>query len=394
VAKTRRGAEQHRTPARPDRQRAGKAYKFRDRLTERERLLAEATYYHLGPGRDRRRAIDAYKSVLEIDPTETAAGNNLASIYSGRREFARAESLYKRVIQAGRASQQQYINLVSVLFNEGKIPEAERTLTEMRQRFPNVVAGTMGQATFYYRRGQLDSMDALYKQVAAGDNVIAKLNGIGGQIQLNMMRGRLREAYRLVQDARKLTVALGQPANPLNDSLQASWIDLMIFNDTARAVRRVDRMLAATSARPSPSANRPYRGLATFYALARQPQRARALLAQDDADMPDSTTRRIQAPGRHGVLGAIAIGEGHPLDAVREFWRADTTYDGPDGNCSICVLDDLGGPGELRAFPIRPFFIGRSISTRRTTDAKGWTRSRLPSCTSRWASCTNRKATC
>jgi tRNA A-37 threonylcarbamoyl transferase component Bud32 len=47
-----------------------RAYRFRERLTERERLLAEGTYYHLGPGRDRRRAIQAYERLLAIDPTE------------------------------------------------------------------------------------------------------------------------------------------------------------------------------------------------------------------------------------------------------------------------------------------------------------------------------------
>src|SRR5438132_9961294 len=102
------------------------AYKFRERLTDRERLLTEASYYHFGPGRDRRKAIEAYRAVLEVDPTELAAANNLANIYTGRRELARAESLYKRVIAAGRASQQPYANLVPVLFNSGKIGEAER----------------------------------------------------------------------------------------------------------------------------------------------------------------------------------------------------------------------------------------------------------------------------
>jgi len=319
-----------------------KAFKFRERLTERERLLAEATYYHLGPGRDRRKAIDFYNAVLELDPTETAAGNNLANIYSGRRDFARAESLYKRVIQAGRASQQQYINLVVVLFNEGKEQEAERTLAEMRQRYPSVLSATTGQASFLYRRGQLDSMEALFKKVAAGDNVMAKLSGTGGQITLNMMRGRLAEGYRLVRESKKLTAALGQPENPFGDSLQVSWVDLMYYDDTVSAVRRMDRLLSSMNIRSIPQANRPYRGLATFYAMAKQPQRARAFLAQDDADMPDSTTRRIQEPGRHGVLGAIAMAEGRPLDAVREFWRADTTYDGPSGNCAICVMDDVG----------------------------------------------------
>jgi tetratricopeptide (TPR) repeat protein/tRNA A-37 threonylcarbamoyl transferase component Bud32 len=332
------------------------AYHFRDRLTERERLLAEATYYHLGPGRDRRKAIDAYRAVLELDPNELAAANNLGNIYGGRRDFVRAESLYKRVIQAGRASQQPYANLIPVLFNQGKEQEAERLLAEMHERFPNVVSATMGRASFYYRRGQLDSMEALYKQVATGDNVIAKLNGLSGQIQLNMMRGRLNEAFRLVKEAKKLTVALGQPEIPIADSLQAAWIDLMYFDDTARAVQRVERALASTNIRSLPFGNRPYLGLATFFAMARQPQRARVFFAMNDADMPDSNTRRIREPGRHSALGAIALGEGRPLDAVREFWHADTTYDGPDGSCSICMMDDVGRAWRAAGVPDSAIF--------------------------------------
>jgi len=58
--------------------------------------------------------------------------------------------------------------------------------------------------------------------------------------------------------------------------------------------------------------------------------------------MPDSVMRRIREPDRHGMLGAIALAENRPQDAIRELWRADTTYDGPDGSCFLCVWDDLG----------------------------------------------------
>jgi eukaryotic-like serine/threonine-protein kinase len=321
----------------------GQAYKFRERLTQRERLLAEATYYHLGPGRDRRRAIEAYRSVLELDPTETAAANNLANIYSGRREFARAESLYKRVIKAGRASQQQYVNLVVVLFNSGKIDESEKLLDEMRQRFPNVITGTTSRASFMYQRGQIDSMEALFRQVATGDNVIAKLNGAGGLITVAMLRGRLTDAYRQVAEAQRLQATLGQqPDNAIGDSLSRSWMDMIYRDDTTRAVRRMDATLAKVNIKDRPQGQRPYLGLASFFAAAGQPQRARALLAQDDADVTDSIARRIREPSRHGVVGIIALSEGRPLDAIREMWRADTTYDGPDGNCSICVMDEIG----------------------------------------------------
>jgi tetratricopeptide (TPR) repeat protein len=50
----------------------------------------------------------------------------------------------------------------------------------------------------------------------------------------------------------------------------------------------------------------------------------------------------VRESGRHATLGYIAMAEGRHQDAVRELWRADTTFDGPEGNCVICLYDDLG----------------------------------------------------
>jgi tetratricopeptide (TPR) repeat protein len=319
-----------------------RAYRFRDRLTERERLLAEATYFHLGPGRDRRKAIEAYQGVLQLDQADLAAANNLGNIYSGRREFARAESLYKRIIAAGRASQQHYTNLVPVLFNQGKQQEAERVLAEMRDRFPTVVSATLGRASFYYHRGQLDSMEAVYKEVAARDNIGPKIQGRAGLITLALMRGRVTEMTRHMREIQALQTTLGTPQFPINDSLSASMTDLYYYDDTVRAVRRVEATVAKTNIAAMPQGSRPYGGLASFFARAGQPARARAYLAQDEADVRDSTMRRIREPGRHGLLGTILLSEGRPRDALWEFWKSDTTYDGPNGNCAICVYDDIG----------------------------------------------------
>jgi len=321
----------------------GKAYQFRERLTERERLLAEATYFHLGPGRDRRKAIDAYRQILELDPTETAAANNLGNIYSGRRDFARAESLYKRVIAAGRASQQQYTNLVAVLYNQGKLDEAEKLLAEIRQRFPTVQAGTTGLASFYYQRGQLDSMETLYKQVAKGDNIISRIQGNAGMINYSLLRGRIADAYRYIAETQKLQATLGQPSDPVQDSLARSWADLWYADDSSRAVRRMDATLAKTNLASRPFDQRAYLTLTTFYALAGQPQKARGYLARYESEVPkDSASQRLRFNDTRGALGAIALAEGRPRDAIREFWAADTTYDGPDGNCAICIMDDVG----------------------------------------------------
>jgi tRNA A-37 threonylcarbamoyl transferase component Bud32/tetratricopeptide (TPR) repeat protein len=319
-----------------------RAYRFRDRLTERERLLAEGTYFQLGPRRDRRRAIRAYEALLAIDPTESGAANNLGSVYSGLRDFARAESIFKAQIAAGRATSQQYTNLLSVLYNGGKIDEAEKLAAEFRRRFPSAISAIVAPATFLYQRRQLDSMELFLKGLASSPNPIVKVNGVSGLASYSLLRGRIDDVFRYGREAQRLGESLGQPSVPIGDSLQVSWLDLMYFDDTTRAVRRMEAMIAKTDLRRLPVEQRPYAALASFFAAARMPQRARALQALNEADMIDSSARRIREPERHGVAGAIAIAEARYEDAVRELWRADTAYDGPSGTCAICILDDIG----------------------------------------------------
>jgi tetratricopeptide (TPR) repeat protein len=318
-----------------------RAYRFRDRLTERERLLAEGTYFQLGPGRDRRRAIRAYEALLAMDPTERGAANNLANILSARREFARAESLYRSQIEGGRAASQQYTNLIPLVYNGGKVDEAERLLAEFDQRFPNTPFAAMAPLTFFYARGELDSMAAHLTKLSRDPNVILRINGFAGLANYSLLRGRVNEMTRHLGEAVKLQQSLGQPPNALNDSLQVSWLDLVLFNDTSRAVRRMETMMAQTDLRQVPFDQRPYVGLAAFFASARQPTRAKAVLATYESEVPDSITRRLAEPGRRAILGFIAVNEGRYDEGIRTLWSADTTYDGPDGSCHICVLDDI-----------------------------------------------------
>jgi tetratricopeptide (TPR) repeat protein len=66
------------------------------------------------------------------------------------------------------------------------------------------------------------------------------------------------------------------------------------------------------------------------------------MLSRWESEVPDSVTRRIAEPGRRGIQGAIAMAEGKYADALRDIWAADTTYDGPNGNCAMCIYDDVG----------------------------------------------------
>ena len=320
-----------------------KAYRLRDRLTERERLLAEGTYFQLGPGRDRREAIKAYEALLAIDPNESGAANNLGSILSGRRDFARAESLFKAQIANGRATSQNYTNLFAVQYNSGRLDEAAKTLAEFNRVFPASSANATAPLNFIYQRGDLDSLEKTLKRMAASDNIIIKINGVSGLANYSLLRGKVQETIRYGEDAQRLGRSLGgQPSNAIADSLQFSWLDLTWYNDTTRAVRRMEQVLSRNDIEKLPWDQRPYAGLAIFYANAGRLDRARSFMLRDSMSIPNEAERRIREPNKYAIRAYIARAEGRYDDAIRNLWRADTTYDGPSGACGVCVYDDIG----------------------------------------------------
>jgi hypothetical protein len=116
-------------------------------------------------------------------------------------------------------------------------------------------------------------------------------------------------------------------------------------------LRRVDSALAASDLNRVPFEMRPYAGLANFYALAGRPARARSILARHDAEIPDGNVRRERESSRRGVIATIAMAEGRTREAIREMWSTDTTYDGPDGACRICIYQPIGMIWYLGAVP-------------------------------------------
>src|SRR6185503_5303889 len=75
------------------------AYRHRNRTSPRERAMIEATYLSsFGPNRDRAKGVLAYEEMLRMGDS-TRSANNLALRLVGRREFARAETLYRAAIR-------------------------------------------------------------------------------------------------------------------------------------------------------------------------------------------------------------------------------------------------------------------------------------------------------
>jgi tetratricopeptide (TPR) repeat protein len=322
-----------------------KAYRYRDRLTERERGMLVGYYFANSPGRDRAKGIEAYENVLRRYPQDGAALNNLALALATRREGARAESLYRRAVLMDPGSQTKYGNLIEQLTDGGKFREADSVLADANKRFPNSPLVRALTALVAYQRGYVDSSIRLLAEVASlgtpRDRALATYGLAGGAF----LQGKIAQSNRWLVMARKEDSLRGVPPQPLDDSLIQAFVDIWIREQPARAVQRMEAALALYPMKTRSPESRPYFLVANLYSLAGRPDRARAMLAQYDAEMRDSSWRRVMEPKRQHAIAELALAERRPADAILAFRRADLLPDGPATPCKICL------PGALaRAF--------------------------------------------
>ncbi len=114
---------------------ATQAFRHRDRLTERERYLAEG-YYYSSVEKDPARAMAAYQNVLRVAPDDPAALNNLANEYTFIEDYGRAEELYRRAVNGPGRSSTAYQNLIRVRLASNDVAGAEAVLREYEAAYP------------------------------------------------------------------------------------------------------------------------------------------------------------------------------------------------------------------------------------------------------------------
>jgi len=151
---------------------------------------------------------------------------------------------------------------------------------------------------------------------------------------LAVLQGKLREADRHLREAAAIQEERGAAREAVDVVTLAGFLDVWFRDAPERGIARVQAALAKHPLAKVHPLDRPYLPLASFFALAGEPARARALVAEYEAI--DPVLRRREEPARHAALGAIALAERRPGDAVAEFQLADR------GPCPVCALPDLG----------------------------------------------------
>jgi tetratricopeptide (TPR) repeat protein len=179
-----------------------KAYELRDRLTERERHLAEAYFHNVVTG-DIAAEIQAYQMVLQRYPDDQAAINNIALALLTRTRLDEAIQYLERAVNGPGASAPAYTNLPGYLAMAGRHDEAEQALVAMQTRYP-------GRGLWEaWNRFSLDAFRMNGARAhAAGEDLLSKPEAQGGWrnagilalVVGDVLRGKIREARAHSQD--------------------------------------------------------------------------------------------------------------------------------------------------------------------------------------------------
>ncbi|HVE79014.1 MAG TPA: protein kinase [Gemmatimonadaceae bacterium] len=320
------------------------AYRLRHRLTERERYLTTGSYFQ---DVDRQRSIAAYQAAYDRDSTDFVAIHQLAFMLWSRREFARAETLYRREVALHPHVSLGYLTLASVQIGQGKYAAAESTAAELRRRFPADPLLVPIELRVGLRTRSLDSTIATIASLRDRTGVAGRRRAVAELSSLEYRRGRLAEARRLLAELQSLAAAQGAPLMALDLMTLEAEEDIFLRSRAGRGTAKIvdavrlplPRNLFVTH--PARGDRPAYLGIASLLARSGRPDGARAILARYDAEITDSTRRRVEEPTRHEALAELALIEGDIETAVREFHAADMRPDGPVDGCTICLFERL-----------------------------------------------------
>ncbi len=314
-----------------------KAFEHRDRLSDAERYLLVGSYYSSGPHQDLTRSIAAYEQLLELQPSNTAAMNNLANMYRFQRNHAKAEELYRRAITTGPVSAVYYGNLAEVSVRLGKLAQARETIDAFLTAFPTNPNALHTKAWLFVTLGQHDSAQAIVATAlrTQASQPVSRSDLLDLLAVMARTEGRLSEARRLQRESAILRRTFTGDDALLDADIIEATEQGSILGNRAGIKQILDRALQRIPLASLPVSSRPLGPLVYLYSNAGEPARARAYLGEWDRSR-QQFQRLDDAITRQSMLAAIASAERRFPDAIRGWRESDR-----EGLCDWCSLVPL-----------------------------------------------------
>jgi eukaryotic-like serine/threonine-protein kinase len=301
-----------------------RAYRHSDRLTERERYLAAASY-HSFVTRDRDQTMQAYQSMLRLNPEDGTALNNLANVYAQVEQYAEAQRLYSRAVKAAGRNVSAHVNLVFNALALSRPEEAREALAAYEREFPNDPQTLDATIWLAWAEDDLDRAQMLAERMRDSLQLPPLTRGFAsGYLSLfTAERGQYR---RSVSHHASFSQALEafSPGGSAGAQLFAVERDALLDADRPRLLARADSVAASEAWRATPPGVRGYEDLLTAYAALGAGDRFRQHLAEWEASVPASMRGSDYPRNRLALLGILALREGNAAEAAEQIEAART----------------------------------------------------------------------
>jgi Tfp pilus assembly protein PilF len=300
------------------REAATRAHELGVRLTDRERHLADA-YYYDNVVEDDERAIEAYESVLAIDPQEPTALNNLGIKYMETGRFEEAEGILLRAVQETDLSSPPG-NLVNLYWITRREDEMEAWLDTLEAGAPDTPTTLLQVSAAAHLRRDYEEAHARDEESASVAGLPAEFRAFMGTLlgAADVGRGRLQEARGHWDEARALAERSPEPFGwrMFTASVEAAH-EILAAGDSARAAAILEEALQ--SDRPGPTHVEPGDVLspAAILSMAGRPDRARRFAEAYLASSTEKQGSRAFRDARLFYQYGQAMGRGRPGDAAR-----------------------------------------------------------------------------
>ena len=313
-----------------------RAFELRDRLTPVERYLTMASYY-TGVTNEADRAITAYENLLDINPNDDAALNNLGQAYNQLRDLERAEGYYLLSAAADSSNSIPFTNAVITQIDLGKLEAADTMQVRSERLFPTdpwvVETRSALQAAADDHEAAIRTLRQLREELIGNLFWRARTSQ---RLGVHAAReGRLAAAEEEIMQAANTERQRGLSGEALEKRLSLAALEFWVRRDSVGAVRLVDEALEDLPLADIDPLDRPYISLAMIYGLAGEPGRARDVLTELETILPPEAQRGFEFDVLR-ARGLTALADGRYDEAIELLRRSDR------GPCRLCTVSIMG----------------------------------------------------
>lgn len=174
----------------------------------------------------------AYRRVLDLDPANVAAHNNLGNVLFVLGRAAEAEPHYRRTLELMPEVAVVHDHLGKVLVAQGRPEEAERCYRRACELAPDLAEAHADLANLLANRGRIEEAERAFRRAVAHNPANAEwLNSLGA---VSAMLGRREEAHQNFLQALALNPDLAEAHGNLGNSLKS----LGRFEEAEQCYRR------------------------------------------------------------------------------------------------------------------------------------------------------------